>query len=109
MMDRLYPHIERVKDLVAENTLRLFNQEVDVLFFDVTTLYFESFEEDDIRQFGFSKDLKFKETQVVLALVTNQAGHPLSHELFSGSTSEAGTLVSTVNKLKQSKKGGVSG
>ena len=101
MMDRLYPHIERVKDLVAENTLRLFNQEVDVLFFDVTTLYFESFEEDDIRQFGFSKDLKFKETQVVLALVTNQAGHPLSYELFAGSTSEAGTLISTVNKLKQ--------
>ena len=101
MMDRLYPHIERVKDFVAENTLRLFNQEVDVLFFDVTTLYFESFEEDDIRQFGFSKDLKFKETQVVLALVTNQAGHPLSYELFAGSTSEASTLIFTVNKLKQ--------
>ena len=49
------------------------------------------FEEDDIRQFDFSKDLKFKETQVVLALVTNQAGHPLSYELFAGSTSETGT------------------
>jgi len=36
------------------------------LFFDVTTLYFESFEEDDIRQFGYSKDLKFKETQIVI-------------------------------------------
>ena len=101
MMDRLYPRIQRVKDLVAENTLRLFNQEVDVLFFDVTTLYFESFEEDDIRQFGFSKDLKFKETQVVLALATNQEGHPLSYELFPGSTSEAGTLISTIKKLKQ--------
>ena len=42
------------------------------------------------------KDLKFKETPVVLALVTNQAGHPLSYELFAGSTSEAGTLISTV-------------
>ena len=66
MMDRLYPNINKLKDLVAQNTLSLFNQEVDVLFFDVTTLYFESFTEDDIRQCGFSKDRRFKETQVVL-------------------------------------------
>jgi len=101
MMDRLYPHITKVKDLVAKNTLSLFNQEVDVLFFDVTTLYFESFEEDDIRQFGFSKDLKFKETQVVLALVTNQEGHPLSYELFPGRTHEGCTLISVIKKLKK--------
>ncbi len=101
MMDRLHPRIDQVKDTVAKNTLSLFNQEVDVLFFDVTTLYFESFEEDDLRQFGFSKDLKFKETQVVLALITNQEGHPLSYELFPGSTSEGSTLISTVKKLKQ--------
>ena len=101
MMDKLYPCIDQVKDKVANNTLSLFNQEVDVLFFDVTTLYFESFEEDELRQFGFSKDLKFKETQVVLALITNQEGHPLSYELFPGSTSEGSTLISTVKKLKQ--------
>jgi len=101
MMDRLYPHINEIKDKVAKNTLSLFNQEVDVLFFDVTTLYFESFEEDDIRRFGFSKDLKFKQTQVVLALVSNTEGHPLSYELFSGNTSEATTLISTVNGLKK--------
>lgn len=101
MMDKLYPRIDQVKDKVANNTLSLFNQEVDVLFFDVTTLYFESFEEDELRQFGFSKDLKFKETQVVLALITNQEGHPLSYELFPGSTSEGSTLISTVKKLKE--------
>ena len=101
MMDRLYPRISRVKDLVAKNTLCLFNQQVDVLFFDVTTLYFESFEEDGLRQCGFSKDLKFKETQVVLALVTNQEGHPLSYELFPGRMSEARTLISTVDQLKR--------
>ena len=101
MMDRLYPNLQRVKDLVTQNTLSLFNQEVDVLFFDVTTLYFESFEEDDLRQFGFSKDLKFKETQVVLALVTNQEGHPLTYELFPGRTSEGSTLISVVQGLRK--------
>ena len=101
MMDRLYVNIGRVKSLVAENTLDLFKQEADILFFDVTTLYFESFTEDGLRQFGFSKDCKFKETQVVLALVTNFQGHPLSYELFPGNMSEGKTLISAVERLKR--------
>ena len=101
MMDRLYVNIGRVKSIVAENTLSLFKQEVDILFFDVTTLYFESFTEDELRRFGFSKDCKFKETQVVLALVTNFQGHPLSYELFPGNTSEGKTLISAVERLKR--------
>ena len=50
MMDRLYRNIGRVKALVAQNTLSLFGQELDVLFFDVTTLYFESFTPDELRK-----------------------------------------------------------
>ena len=101
MMDRLYANIDKVKSLVSSNTLSLFNQELDVLFFDVTTLYFESFRPDELRRYGFSKDCKFKETQVVLALVTNAEGHPLSYELFPGNTSECQTLISAVRKLKE--------
>ena len=101
MMDRLYANIDKVRSLVSSNTLSLFNQELDVLFFDVTTLYFESFKPDELRQYGFSKDCKFKETQVVLALVTNAEGHPLSYELFPGNTSEGQTLISVVRKLKE--------
>ena len=101
MMDRLYANKGRVKALVAQNTLSLFKQEVDILFFDVTTLYFESFTADELRRFGFSKDCKFKETQVVLALVTNFEGHPLSYELFPGNTSEGSTLISAVESLRK--------
>ena len=70
-------------------------------FFDVTTLYFESFEKDELREYGFSKDCKFNQTQVVLALVTNYEGHPLSYELFPGSMSEGKTLVSVVERLRK--------
>ena len=101
MMDHLYKNIEKAKSLVTKNTLSLFKQEVDVLFFDVTTLYFESFKSDEIRQFGYSKDCKFKETQVVLALVTNIEGHPLSYELFPGNTNEGRTLISVVERMKK--------
>ena len=101
MMDHLVPNIHRVKKAVSNNTLSLFNQQVDILFFDVTTLYFESVISDDLKDFGFSKDGKFKEVQVVLALVTNIEGHPLSYELFPGSVAESKTLISCVENLKK--------
>lgn len=101
MMDHLHFNIHRVKEAVSDNTLSLFKQQVEVLFFDVTTLYFESVESDDLRNFGFSKDGKFKEVQVVLALVTNFEGHPLSYEVFSGNTSEGQTLIECVEELRK--------
>lgn len=100
MMDKLHPLEQIVKDKMLSATLDLFQQQLDVMFFDVTTLYFESHREDDLRKFGFSKDCKFKETQVVLALITTERGLPVTYELFPGNTSEGKTLVALVEKLK---------
>lgn len=101
MMDRLIETEEEIKKRVFNSSLSLLNYEVDVLFFDVTTLYFESFDEDELRKFGFSKDCKFKETQVVLALVTNNRGVPLTYELFPGNQYEGHTLIEVIKKLKE--------
>ena len=100
MMDHVSKREEYLKKIVTESTLGLFREKVDVLFYDVTTLYFESFEEDELRSFGFSKDCKFKETQVVLALVTNAEGFPISYELFPGNTFEGKTLIQSINSLR---------
>jgi len=102
MMDRLVENEEAIKKRVFNSSMSLLNYEVDVLFFDVTTLYFESFDEDELRRFGFSKDCKFKETQVVLALVTNNRGVPLTYELFPGNQYEGHTLIEIIKKLKES-------
>lgn len=80
MMDRLFKRENEVKHHISQLTLNLFKESVDVVFFDVTTLYFESFEADELRNFGFSKDCKFNQTQVVLALVTNREGIPITYE-----------------------------
>lgn len=101
MMDWLFKREEAIKKSVLNSTLDLLNQKMDILLFDVTTLYFESFEEDDLRQFGFSKDCKFKETQVVLALVTTKEGLPVTYELFPGKTSEGKTLIQMMESLKK--------
>lgn len=100
MMDRLARSEEGIKARICQSALGLLDFTVDVLFFDVTTLYFESFDEDELRAFGFSKDCKFKETQIVLALVTNEKGVPITYELFPGNQHEGGTLVEIVKKLK---------
>ena len=68
MMDHL--DSEKVKALVCKATMGLLHEKVRVMFYDTTTLYFESFADDDFRKSGFSKDGKSKENQVVLALIT---------------------------------------
>ena len=100
MMDHLHGSIERIKRAAMKNTLEIFPKAADVLFFDVTTLYFESFESDGFREPGFSKDNKVKETQVVLALAVNGEGQPLWYELFSGNTAETKTLAVCMQKLR---------
>lgn len=100
MMDHLSACESVVRSRVATTSRSLFPDKVDVLFFDVTTLYFESFEPDGLREFGFSKDCKFKETQVVLALVTTTEGLPVTYRLFPGNMYEGRTLVGMVEELR---------
>ena len=66
----------------------------------MTTYYFESVRADDLRNFGFSKDHRVGEVQVVMGLLIDEFGIPLGYELFPGNTSEFKTLFSSLNKLK---------
>jgi transposase len=79
----------------------LFNMKVDVVFFDVTTFHFESVRKDSLKDFGFSKDGKFGEVQVVLGLIVDQTGRPVGYELFPGHTFDGNTLESAMEKLEQ--------
>ena len=102
VMDKVYDHIDNVKQLTFAKTNTLFPEGVDLLLFDVTTLYFESTEVDDLRKFGYSKDHRFNTTQLVLALATNSDGMPVGYELFEGNKAEVKTLIVAIenwNKL----------
>jgi transposase len=107
-LDRIYRLISKLgKSEIAINkksfgtAKKLFDDKIDLLFFDVTTLYFESWDQDDLRDFGFSKDCKFGQVQVTLALATQKDGFPVGYRLFSGNTAEISTLVSCVNDWKE--------
>ena len=100
MMDKLALNIDKMKQIVRDNTLRVEGSAINVAFYDCTTLYFESAKDDELRKFGFSKDSKHHQTQVVLALATTENGMPLDYELFPGNTAEVSTLLSCLNRWK---------
>jgi transposase len=101
MMDQLYPKISQMKQMTFLKTKSLFPDKIDLLLFDVTTLYFESVEVDELRNFGYSKDHRFNTTQVVLALATNQDGLPVGYELFEGNKAEVTTLMAAIESWKK--------
>jgi transposase len=100
VMDKLHPKISEMKKITFGMTQKLLPESVDLIFFDCTTLYFESVDTDELRQFGYSKDHRFNTTQVVLALATNRDGLPIGYELFEGNKAEVKTLLSCLNSWK---------
>jgi transposase len=99
LLDALYKKETILQQIVTQHTLDLFGGKIGLLLYDVTTLYMESFTEDDLREQGYSKDNKWKETQIVLALAVTPEGLPMGYKLFSGATHEQKTLSILLTEL----------
>ena len=91
---------ERIEAHIFEKTKNM-RGSLDIIFYDVTTFAFQSVTQDAIRDFGFSKDQKFNEVQVVLGLFIDKEGFPLGYDLFPGNTYDGKTLVPVLNRLKE--------
>ena len=104
LMDSVHERLDDLKRIVFEATASLTAGQVDMMLFDVTTLYFESVQVDELRTFGYSKDQKYHCTQVVLALATNADGLPIGYELFAGNTAEVKTLIECMRNWAASMK-----
>lgn len=101
MMDRLDEAcIERLNTLAETQARALLGGPLRVLFFDCTTLYFESFTDDDLKQPGYSKDAKFKECQLLLALAVTDTGLPVRYTVLPGATFEGHSLIPVVKALQ---------
>ena len=92
--ENLEKHLNKQLDKLMERSL-------NVAFYDVTTYYFESVDADDLRKFGYSKDNKVNQVQVVMGLLIDDQGIPISYELFPGNTNDFKTLVPVIDKLKE--------
>lgn len=83
------------------NFLQKQGETVSVLFFDVTTLYFEAFGEDDFRKCGFSKDRKSNQPQVTVTLTVTPTGFPLHLRSFSGNKFEGHTIIPCILNIRE--------
>jgi transposase len=100
MMDALIKEEDDVQQMIFNATNEAVGGKVSLLLFDVTTLWFETVEEDELRAYGYSKDCKFNTTQVVLALATTKEGLPVGYKLFPGNTAESKTLISSIEQWR---------
>lgn len=101
-MDRLYnTQRELIQQISVEHTRKLLGGKIGIVFYDVTTLYFETAREDVLRSPGFSKDGKTAESQIVLGLLVSQDGYPLSYNVFNGSQYEGRTMIPIIDDLVQ--------
>lgn len=92
----------KVESIAVAFAKKCYGFSYDILFYDVTTLYFESFEEDELRKNGFSKDNKSQQPQIVIALMVTKDGFPIAYEVFSGNTFEGHTIIPVVKKFIKS-------
>ena len=105
MMDTLnQDRIGKLQEICWQHSRNLLTEEIHLLFYDYTTLYFESFTEDELRSFGFSKDHKFNQGQVLLALMVTREGLPAGYEVFPGNMYEGDTFKYAIEKIKRSYK-----
>lgn len=92
---------ERFQQALVSFTRDKLKDSLRLVFYDVTTLYFDSQVRTKLKDFGFSKDHRPNKTQIVVGLVVNQQGFPLYFDVFTGKTFEGHTLITVIENIRQ--------
>lgn len=92
---------EEVEQIVIKFLKENYDFNFELLFYDVTTLYFETFDADEFRKQGFSKDNKSLQPQILVALMVTPEGFPVGYEVFPGNTFEGHTILPVVKAFIQ--------
>jgi transposase len=101
-LDKLHSKQKRmVQQISYEHTQRILNNNIQIVFYDVTTLYFEIEREDNVRQTGYSKDGKHQNPQILLGLLVSTDGYPLAYEIYNGKKFEGDTLLPLINMFRR--------
>lgn len=92
---------EQVEQISFNHTKRILKGNLSIVFYDMTTLYFEASDEDDLRKTGFSKDGKHSNPQIYLGLLVGLGGYAIGYEIFDGGIYEGHTLIPVIEKMSQ--------
>ena len=103
-LDKIYRYLdilqstqqELVQQISVEHTRKILGGKIGLVFYDVTTLYFETDYGDDFRKTGFSKDGKHSNPQIVLGLLVSMGGYPLAYSIHEGNKYEGYTMLPVI-------------
>lgn len=87
---------ERVQEISVGHTMEILGGNIGVMFYDVTTLYFETDHEDELRKTGFSKEGRHKNPQIILGLLVSTDGYPLAYCIHEGNKYEGHTMLPVI-------------
>ena len=90
---------EIVQDISVRHTRETLGGAIGVLFYDVTTLYFEADREDELRKTGFSKEGRHHNPQIILGLLVSMGGYPLAYCIHEGNKYEGHTMLPVINEF----------
>ena len=101
-LDELHgKHKQEIQQISYEHTLKILGGVISVVFYDVTTIYFEAEQEDELRVTGFSKDGKHQNPQIVLGLLVGMNGYPLAYQLYEGNKFEGHTMIPVLESFRE--------
>ncbi len=101
-LDKLYTKQKAtVQKISYDHTLKILNETIKVVFYDVTTMYFEIEAEDELRKTGFSKEGRHQNPQIVLGLLVARNGYPLAYDIFEGNKFEGHTMMPVINGFRK--------
>jgi transposase len=110
ILKTVYRHLKKaikkgIKEYFQESLIEFARKDLGdslrLVFYDVTTLYFESQVKTELKDFGFSKDHRPTDTQIVIGLVVGRDGFPIYFDVFPGKTFEGHTFIPIVKNIKK--------
>lgn len=99
-MDKLNNRYKEQVSAITYQHTKFRLQTIAFVFYDMTTLYFEAEDEDDLRKIGFSKDGQFQKPQIMLGLLVGQQGFPIGYDIFEGNKFEGHTLLPVLKRIQ---------
>ena len=102
VLDKLHPHRARIEAALVARERSLFNLDPTIYFYDLTSTYFEGLcVRNSKARRGYSRDHRPDCKQVVVGLVVNRDGFPITHEIFAGNTQDRTTLATMLDRLRE--------
>jgi len=99
-LDALHETKSSIEQALHQRMMHLFNRDVSLVFYDLTSSYFEG-TECDMAEYGYSREHRPDLLQIELGLLVDADGAPIGHEVFKGNVKDVTTVIGTLDRLQR--------